>query len=100
MSERSGSLQPLFMPRSVAIIGASADVTKIGGRPVKFLKNSGYRGDIYPINPKAATIQGLPAFADIGAVPGPVDHAIIAVPASSVVAAVKACAEKRVRALT
>ncbi len=100
MSERPGSLQPLFMPHSVAIIGASADAAKIGGRPVKFLKNSGYRGDIYPVNPKAATIQGLPAFAHIGAIPGPVDHAIIAVPASGVVAAVKACAEKKVRAVT
>ena len=66
------SLAPLFEPRSIAVYGASSDPTKIGGRPLDFLKSSGFDGPLYPINPKAAQIQGLPAFATVSAVPGPV----------------------------
>ncbi len=91
-----GSLAPLFEPRAIAVYGASSDPTKIGGRPLDFLKSSGFDGALYPINPKAAQIQGLPAFATVGAVPGPVDLAIVAVPAPSVLAALEDCAAKGV----
>ncbi len=91
-----GSLAPLFEPRAIAIYGASSDPTKIGGRPLDFLKGSGFDGALYPINPKAAQIQGLPAFATVSAVPGPVDLAIVAVPAPGVLAALEDCAAKGV----
>lgn len=91
-----GSLAPLFEPRSIAVYGASSDPTKIGGRPLDFLKSSGFDGPVYPINPKAAQIQGLPAFATVSAVPGPVDLAIVAVPAPGVLAALEDCAAKGV----
>ncbi|CAN5607691.1 acetate--CoA ligase family protein [soil metagenome] len=94
------SLQPLFEPRSVAIFGASSDATKIGGRPLKFLKSHGYSGDIYPINPKSPEVQGLRAYASLDEVPGPVDHAIVALPASAVIDVVRACAARGVRAVT
>jgi len=71
------SLNPLFHPRAIAVYGASSDPTKIGGRPLDFLKNSGFDGPLYPINPKAPQIQGLPSFASVSAVPGPVDLAIV-----------------------
>jgi acyl-CoA synthetase (NDP forming) len=93
-------IDDMFAPRSVAVIGASGDTTKIGGRPLKFLKANGFAGEIYPINPRAAEIQGLPAYPGIEAVPRTVDHAIIALPSTSVMAAVEACAARRVRSAT
>jgi acyl-CoA synthetase (NDP forming) len=92
------SLSPLFHPRAIAVYGASSDPTKIGGRPLDFLKGSGFDGPLYPINPKAAVIQGLPSFATVSAVPGPVDLAIVAVPAPAVLAALEDCAAKGVGA--
>lgn len=93
-------LDPLFSPRSVAIFGASSDPTKIGGRPVKFLKSHGFTGAIHPINPKSGEVQGLLAHASLDTVPGAVDHAIVALPQGAVLPAVRACAAHGVRAVT
>jgi acetate---CoA ligase (ADP-forming) len=93
------SLEPLFRPASVAIIGASSDPGKIGGIPLKLLKTSRFAGALYPVNPNAATIQELPAFASIGDIGRPVDLAIIALPAPSVLGALEACAAAGVRAV-
>ncbi len=82
------SLDPLFKPRSVAVIGASSTPTKIGGLPIAFLLAQGFAGEIYPINPKASEIQGLAAYPTIADVKGRVDLAIIAVPATMAPAAV------------
>jgi acyl-CoA synthetase (NDP forming) len=90
------SLDALFNPRAIAVYGASSDPTKIGGRPLDFLKTSGYDGPLYPVNPKSTLIQGLPAFATVSAVPGPVDLAIVAVPAPAVLDALEDCARKGV----
>jgi len=59
---KRGELDTLFRPRSVAVMGASSDEKKIGGRPVFYLKHYKFAGDIYPINPNYDEIQGLPAF--------------------------------------
>ena len=67
------SLDRLFRPRSVAVIGASSTPTKIGGLPIAFLRAHGFEGDIYPINPKADRIQDLPAYPSIAETPGQVD---------------------------
>ena len=93
------SLAPLFNPGSVAVIGASTEPLKIGGRPISFLKDNGYGGRILPINPKACEIQGLPVFASIGDVDGIVDLAICAVPGEQAMATLKACAAKGVRSV-
>jgi len=84
----TSSLDPLFKPRSVAVIGASSTPSKIGGLPIAFLLAQGFAGEIYPINPKASEIQGLQAYPAIAEVKGKVDLAIIAVPAAMAPAAV------------
>ncbi|MDO8279078.1 MAG: acetate--CoA ligase family protein [Burkholderiaceae bacterium] len=88
----TSSLSRLFRPASVAVIGASADPLRIGGRPLHYLKTGGFAGAIYPINPKRDEIQGLKAYASIKDVPARVDLAIIALPAEAAVAEAAACA--------
>ena len=87
-----GALAPLFAPRSIAIIGASNDPTRIGGRPIAALRQGGFEGIIYPINPNRAEVQGVRAYADVRDIPGGVDCAIIAVGADLAVPAIEACA--------
>lgn len=84
MTPERTTLDRLFRPRSIAVVGASSTPTKIGGRPVDYLKNSGYAGRIVPINPQAPEIQGLQAYPRLTDAPGPIDLAIVAVPASLV----------------
>lgn len=83
------ALDRMFRPRSVAIVGASSSPTKIGGLPVDYLKTKGFTGRVLPINPKAEEIQGLPAYPSLAAAPGPIDLAIVAVPAALVEAALE-----------
>ena len=92
------SLDPLLRPASVAVVGASNDPTRIGGRPVRYLRAAGFAGRIYPVNPKHEKVQGLAAFPRVAAVPEAVDLAVVAVPALSVVDTVAACAARGVRA--
>ena len=92
------SLDPLLRPASVAVVGASNDPTRIGGRPVRYLRAAGFAGRIYPVNPKHEEVQGLAAFPHVAAVPEAVDLAVVAVPAPSVVDTVAACAARGVRA--
>ena len=96
--ETLSSLTALLYPASIAIIGASDDPARIGGRPLAYTRQAGFSGRIYPVNLRRESIQGLPAFARIGDVPEPVDTAIIAVPASVVVETAEACAEAGVKA--
>lgn len=98
MSIRIDTLDAFFNPKSVAIVGASSNFAKIGGRPVHNMKISGYGGNVYPVNPGASEIQGLPAFPSVGDIPGPVDMAVIVVPMPHVEPALTACIDKGVRA--
>lgn len=95
----AAGLDALFRPRSVAIVGASADPNKVGGRPLAFLLRAGWRGRILPVNPSAASVQGVPAFSSLQAIDEPVDQAIVAVPAAQVLDTVAQCAARGVRAL-
>ena len=92
-----GSLEAILRPRSVAVIGASDAPGRIGGRPISSMLKTGYRGRILPVNPKYEQVQGLRAYASIGEVPGPVDCAIVAVPAAAAVGVVRDCAAAGVR---
>ena len=92
------SLDALLRPESVAVIGASNDPTRIGGRPVRYLRDARFGGRVYPVNPRHAHVQGLTAFTRIADVPEAPDLAIVAVPAPSVVETVEACAARGVRA--
>ena len=91
-------MDALFEPRSIAIFGASDDVTKIGGRPLQFLQKYGYVGGIYPINRKAGLVQSLPAYANLDDVREVPELAVIAVPPAGVLDAVKDCARRGVKA--
>lgn len=93
------SLTPLLRPRSVAVIGASRDPAAIGHRIVRLLVQGEFAGPVYPINPKAAAIASVPAYASVDAVPGPIDLAVITVPAAVVPAVVEACGRRGVAAL-
>lgn len=76
------TLQNLFCPASIAVVGASASPHKIGAMPVSLLRKHGYAGKLYPVNPKAAEIQTLPCHASLRDIGAPVDLAILAVPAA------------------
>ncbi len=78
-------------PRGVAVIGASNDLTRIGGQPLKLLTEFGYQGKVYPVNPKYSEIKGLSCYPDIGAVPQPCDVALIALSAPLVPKAIAQC---------
>lgn len=92
-------LDHLFNPRSVAIFGASSDSTRISGRPVRYLKEGGFAGSIYPINTARAEVQGLRSFPSIGAIAEQVDAAIIALPPDAAMEAARAAAAHGVRQL-
>ncbi|SHF26623.1 6-carboxyhexanoate-CoA ligase [Loktanella atrilutea] len=89
-------IRDVFQPESFAIIGASDDPTRIGGRPLAYTRER-FAGPIYPVNPTRETVQGLPAYASLADIPGPVDFVLIAVPAARVEHAVRDCAAKGVR---
>jgi len=93
------SLEPLFRPRSVAVIGASRRRDAIGGAILHNLLEQGFQGPVYPVNPSSTHVQSVPSYPDVGSIPGPVDLAIIVVPAAHVLEAAEACGKKRVRAL-
>jgi acyl-CoA synthetase (NDP forming) len=93
------SLDPMFRPRSIAVIGASNDANKIGGRPLRFLRKGGYAGNIFPVNPNASEIQGLRCYRTLGDVDKAIDQAIIALPAKQVLGAVDECIAVGVKAV-
>ncbi len=95
----TASLHPFFHPQAVAVVGASRDPHSIGYRLVEALVGNRFHGAIYPVNLRAAEIAGLKAYPSLGAVPGSVDLAIIAVPRDAVLAVVDDCAAKGVRAI-
>ncbi|MDM0025325.1 acetate--CoA ligase family protein [Variovorax saccharolyticus] len=90
-------LDAFFKADGVAVIGASDDITKIGGRPVQLLRKYGYAGPIYPVNPKGGTIQGLQAYASILDTPTAPELAILAVPVEATLQAVRDCGSRGVR---
>lgn len=96
ISPKIDAFPALLAPRSVAIVGASDDVTRIGGRPLRYMRESRFEGRIYPVNPKRETVQGLRAYADLESLPEVPDTAILAVPAAATLAAVQACVAKGV----
>jgi acyl-CoA synthetase (NDP forming) len=98
MLTRTNGLSALLSPNSVALVGASDDVMRIGGRPLRYLRESGFAGAIYPVNPKRETVQGLKAYASVTALPETPDVAILAVPAAGTVEAVRECAEQGIKA--
>jgi acyl-CoA synthetase (NDP forming) len=91
------TLRAALAPQSIAIVGASDNPHKVGGRPILYMKRYGYRGEIYPINPGRKEVQGLKAFKSIGETPAAPDLAIIAVAGDEAVRAVEECAARGVQ---
>jgi acetate---CoA ligase (ADP-forming) len=90
-------LERVLSPRSVAIVGASDNPGRIGGRPLAYLIDHKFAGDIYPVNPTRDTVQGLKAWASILDIDGHIDTVVIAVPATHVVQTVRDCVSKGVQ---
>ncbi len=93
------SLRPLLAPTSVAVIGASRRKGAAGHEIVRSLLGSDFTGRIYPVNPKARSVCGVPTYGSVGEVPEHVDLAVIAVPAVAVPGVVEECAEAGVGSL-
>lgn len=99
MSIQLAGLDPLFAPKSIAVIGASTDPTRIGGRPIAYLKRAGYVHNVYPVNPQRTEVQGLRSYPSIDAIAGSIDLAIVAVPGPAVLDTARACAQRGVKSL-
>jgi acyl-CoA synthetase (NDP forming) len=91
-------LKTAFSPQRIAVVGATEDRNKVGGRPLHYLQRFGFRGAVYPINPKRETVQGLRAYPSLDAVPETPDVAIVAVGQEAVAGVIDQCAARGVAA--
>jgi acetyltransferase len=89
----------LFEPRSVAVIGASGEKNKVGCKLMENMMSMDFKGKIYPVNIKGGEISGLKVYTDLVDIEGPIDIAVIAIPAKFVFGAVESCAKKGVKFL-
>jgi acetyltransferase len=95
----SNSLDALFTPKSVAVVGASGVEGKVGFSVMRNIKRTYTDGEVYPINPKADEILGYKAYKSISEVPGAIDLVIICIPAKLVIPVAEECGKKGVKAL-
>ena len=93
------AVRTFFHPRSVAVIGASRQRGSIGGEVLHNLLAYGFAGPVLPVNPRAPVVQSVVAYASVDEVPGPVDLAVVMVPADTVLSVAEACGRKGVRAM-
>lgn len=93
----SSLLDALVRPKHVAVIGASDDAKKVGGRPLGFMQKHGFTGQIHPVNPVRDTVMGLKTVPDVRDIDAPVDHAYILVNSDAAVSAAEACADAGVK---
>lgn len=90
------SLNVLFNPRSIAVVGVSNDLSRIGGLSIRFLRQHGYTGKIFPVNPKYKDVAGLPCFSTFTAIPEPVDVALVGIPRQFVLDSFREFADRKV----
>ncbi|MBR0785300.1 acetate--CoA ligase family protein [Bradyrhizobium iriomotense] len=88
------AIERLIRPRSIAVIGASADPSKTSGRPVSYLQKHGFTGAIYPVNPRGGEIGGLKYYADIASLPDVPDVGIVLLGAERAHIAVRELSER------
>ena len=91
------TLDDLLAPKSVAIVGASDNPERIGGRPIQKFQNLGYEGHIYPVNPNRDVVQGIQAYPTLSDISGEVDFVLVAVPAKGVLDVVREAATKKAK---
>ncbi|WP_019416254.1 acetate--CoA ligase family protein [Paenisporosarcina sp. TG20] len=99
MNEQTHLLKPMFSPKSIAIIGASGDESKISYKPVSNLREVGYEGEVYLVNSKYEEIAGFPCYKDIQSLPLNIDLALISVNASKVQGLLEELHEKKVKSV-
>ena len=92
-------LSSFFSPASVAIIGASTTEGSVGHRIMLNMLEAGYKGSLYPVNPKYEAVLDRPCYPDLASTPGPVDLAVIATPAHTVPDIVRSCGQKNIHSL-
>ena len=92
-------LEPVFFPNSIAIVGASWDKQKTGYQYVDGLLSAGFKGKIYPVNPKGGQLLGLEVYPSLTTIPGDIDYVIVSIPRQSVLPLLEECAAKRVKAV-
>ncbi len=90
-------LDRLFSPNSVAIVGASANLESISGRPLKLLKRYGFGGTVYPVNPKYESISGFRCYPSLESLPEVPDVVLVGVRASLVPSVIEDCARLGVK---
>ncbi|MBI4491754.1 MAG: GNAT family N-acetyltransferase [Chloroflexi bacterium] len=93
------ALQAFLSPRSIAVIGASRQRGTVGGEVFHNLLAGEFAGPVYPVNPAAEVVQSVSAYPTVEAIPGPIDLAVVAVPAAQVPQVAEQCGRKGVRAL-
>ncbi len=93
------SIERLLRPASVAVVGAARAQGTIGHQLLRNLLQGGFQGPVYPVNPTAASVASVPCWPNVESIPGPVDLALIAVPADKVAKVVNECGRKGVGAL-
>jgi acetyl coenzyme A synthetase (ADP forming)-like protein len=93
------ALKLFFEPRAVAVIGASRQRGTIGGEILHNLLSYGFKGPVYPVNPAATVIENVESYPSVEEISGPVDLAVIVVPATKVIEVARACGRKGVKAL-
>ncbi len=92
--------QLLLNPRSVAIVGASDDATKTAGRPQRFLRQAGFAGTVYLVNPRRPEVQGERAWPSLSALPEVPDHVFVLTPTGTVIDTVAECARLGIKLVT
>jgi len=95
--QRRPVLDVMLAPKSVALIGATESPGSVGRTLMENLMDKAFQGDVYPVNPKRASILGVPAYPSIGKVPGPVDLAVISTPAATVPGVITECIEAGIK---
>jgi acyl-CoA synthetase (NDP forming)/RimJ/RimL family protein N-acetyltransferase len=93
------SLRALLTPHSIVVIGASRDPESIGARVLQHIIDAGFTGQLHAVNPTATELAGVRCYPDISEVPGPVDAALVVVPAGAVLEVVRSCGQAGVRGL-
>ncbi|HOW87670.1 MAG TPA: CoA-binding protein, partial [Candidatus Omnitrophota bacterium] len=97
MASKKKDLKALFEPKVVAVVGASRRTEAVGYAVLKNLVQ-GYKGKIYPVNPKAADVLGVKCIPTVAEIPEPIDMAVFIIPSASVPAELEACAKKGAKA--
>lgn len=100
MNQKFADIKYLFEPESVAVIGASENPGKIGSKIIDNMISSGYKGEIYPVNPKGGVLLGREIYKSLQDIESDIDVAVLVIPAKFVFDAVKECAKKKVKILS